>query len=330
MNHFVNSRLQTQAKRTLRIEARAIDTLCQHIDERFDQACRLIQQSSGHVIVIGMGKSGHIGHKIAATLASTGTPAFFVHPAEASHGDLGMITAQDVVLALSYSGETQELLILLPIIKRQGTAMIAMTGEAQSTLGRHADVCLNIAVEEEACPLNLAPTASSTVTLALGDALAVALLDAKGFDREDFARSHPGGKLGKRLLTLVSDIMRPIEQLPIAHSNDNILQAVIKISEGGMGFVIISNDRQSVIGVFTDGDLRRLFDHPQAVRLDLSKLKLGDHMHTPAITVNNDELAAAALNRMQSKKITALPVLDRRRQLVGAIHMHDVLKAGIA
>lgn len=329
----MKQRFIEQAQQTLRIESAAIDAVIARIDDSFSEACEQIRNINGRVVVIGMGKSGHIGHKIAATLASTGTPAFFVHPAEASHGDLGMITRHDLVLAISHSGETDEVITLLPVIKRLGVPMIAMTGNPQSTLARQADVHLSIAVEKEACPLNLAPTASTTVTLALGDALAVALLDANGFNAEDFARSHPGGKLGKTLLTYVADIMRPASQLPVASADTPLSSAIVIMSDGGLGMVIIT-DNQQVCGVFTDGDLRRLFDQlfskDHSKIPDLSRLSLCDYMHANPLTIAPSALAAEALQLMDSKKISALPVIDEQQQLIGALNMHDLLRAGIA
>lgn len=320
--------LITQAKQTLAIEAEAITRLIERIDDDFVQACELIRQIRGRVVVLGMGKSGHVGHKIAATLASTGTPAFFVHPAEASHGDLGMITQDDLVLAISNSGETDEVLALLPMIKRLGIPLLAMTGQRLSTLAKQADVHLSIAVEREACPLNLAPTASSTVTLALGDALAVALLASSGFDATDFARSHPGGKLGKKLLTYVEDIMHSGERLPRCQAKASILQAIVSISEGGMGLTIVVDSSQQVIGVFTDGDLRRLFDERGS--FDLSELTLATVMQKHPQTIQPGALAAQALKLMEEKRISALPVVNEKNQLVGALTMHDLLRSGVA
>lgn len=329
----MQQRFIEQAKQTLRIEAAAIEALIARIGDNFSDACEHIRAIKGRVVVIGMGKSGHIGHKIAATLASTGTPAFFVHPAEASHGDLGMITPHDLVLAISNSGETDEVITLLPVIKRLGVPMVAMTGNANSTLGKQANVHLSIAVEKEACPLNLAPTASTTATLALGDALAVALLDASGFDAEDFARSHPGGKLGKTLLTYVADIMRPAPHLPTASADTPLSSAIVTMSDGGLGMVIVT-DNNAVSGVFTDGDLRRLFDElfteKNGQTPDLSALYLRDYLHNQPLTIRETALAAEALQLMDSKKISALPVIDASQQLLGALNMHDLLRAGIA
>lgn len=329
----MKQRFIEQAKHTLQIEAGAINALIARIDMPFAEACERIRSIKGRVVVIGMGKSGHIGHKIAATLASTGTPAFFVHPAEASHGDLGMITRHDLVLAISNSGETDEVITLLPIIKRLGVPMVTMTGNENSTLARQADVHLSIAVEKEACPLNLAPTASTTVTLALGDALAVALLDASGFNAADFARSHPGGKLGKTLLTYVADIMRPAPQLPTATADTPLSQAIVIMSDGGLGMVMIT-ENQAVKGVFTDGDLRRLFDQlftgDHSATADLSALYLRDYLHAQPLCISETALAAEALQLMEQHKISALPVLNTRQKLVGALNMHDLLRAGIA
>ncbi len=317
--------LITQAQRTLKIEADAVLALISEIGDDFVAACQLIQSIRGRVVVLGMGKSGHVGNKIAATLASTGTPAFFVHPAEASHGDLGMITKYDVVLALSNSGETEEILKILPVIKRLGVPMIAMTGKKHSTLAQQATIHLSVAVEKEACPLNLAPTASSTATLALGDALAVALLDAKGFAAEDFARSHPGGKLGKKLLTYVEDIMRTGDDIPLCSATDSVFDGIFEISKKGMGFVVIVNPAGQVEGVFTDGDLRRIV-HEQA---DLSATALSDVMIRSPKTAHGDMLADEALKLMEKYKISALPVVSDNATVIGAINTHDLLKAGI-
>lgn len=314
-----------QAVRTLQIEADAIAALIPTLDKTFVQACEMIQSISGRVVVLGMGKSGHIGHKIAATLASTGTPAFFVHPAEASHGDLGMITKHDAVLALSNSGETEEILKILPVIKRLGVTLIAMTGNQNSTLATQADVHLTVQVDKEACPLNLAPTASSTATLALGDALAVALLDAKGFAAEDFARSHPGGKLGKKLLTYVEDIMRQGDEIPTCQSGASLFDGIMEISKKGMGFVVIVNDTQHVEGIFTDGDLRRIiYNHSDLKEVDLLSVMI----KSPKAS-HPQMLADEALKLMEKYKISALPVVDNDNRLLGAINTHDLLKAGI-
>ncbi len=272
-----------------------------------------------------MGKSGHIGNKVAATLASTGTPAFFVHPAEASHGDLGMITDKDLVLALSNSGETEEILTILPLIKRLQVPLIALTGRPESTLATVATVHLDVSVAEEACPLGLAPTASTTATLAMGDALAVALLDARGFTSSDFARSHPGGRLGRRLLLHIADIMHTGERIPCNHAHDPLPEALVEMSSKALGMTVIVNAEQHVLGVFTDGDLRRTFERHQYVHT----LHVGELMTTPCQTVSPDLLAAEAVALMETHKILALPVGDSEQKLIGAFNMHDLFKAGV-
>lgn len=320
-----SQQLINQAVQTLQIEADAIQALIPTVGDDFVKACELIQRVSGRVVVLGMGKSGHIGNKIAATLASTGTPAFFVHPAEASHGDLGMITKHDVVLALSNSGETEEIVRILPVIKRLGVPLIAMTGNAHSTLANQANIHLTVKVNKEACPLNLAPTASSTASLALGDALAVALLDAKGFAAEDFARSHPGGKLGKKLLTYVEDIMHTGDAIPTCQAKDSLLDGIMEISKKGMGFVIITDVNNKVVGVFTDGDLRRVIpQHGELTKVTLSEVMI----YSPKVS-NQEMLADEALKLMEKYKISALPVVNNNNQLLGAINTHDLLRAGI-
>ncbi|MEI7614025.1 MAG: KpsF/GutQ family sugar-phosphate isomerase [Betaproteobacteria bacterium] len=311
------------ARQVLRIEGEAVLGLTEHIDDSFLLALRLILNCQGRVIVCGIGKSGHIGRKIASTLASTGTPAFFVHPAEASHGDLGMITATDVVLAISNSGESNELLNILPFIKRQGAKLIAMTGKPQSTLARDADTHLNAAVKQEACPLNLAPTASTTAALALGDALAVALLDARGFGAEDFARSHPGGSLGRRLLTRVRDVMRAGEATPSITPNASITEATREISRGGIGMTVVISPAREVLGIFTDGDLRRAIVNNR----DLQALTVADLMSVSPHRIHPDKLAAEAVEMMEKYKINQLPVVDERNTLVGALNMHDLFQA---
>jgi arabinose-5-phosphate isomerase len=295
------------------------------IGDQFVAACRLIDECKGRVVVTGMGKSGHIGDKIAATFASTGTPAFFLHAAEASHGDIGMITAQDVVLALSNSGETAELVAILPVLKRLGAPLIAMTGKPQSTLGRAADVVLDVSVPQEACPLNLAPTASTTATLAMGDALAVALLDARGFTEEDFARSHPGGSLGRKLLLHVEDIMRTGEQLPRVTVDTSLHDGLIEMSAKGLGLTTVVDAEGRLLGVFTDGDLRRLLDKP----FDLHESKMGDLMKRNPKNVQPKMLAAEAVHVMETSRVTALPVIDASGILVGALNVHDLFRAGV-
>lgn len=313
-----------RARAVLAIEADAVAALARHIDDRFVAACRLVFGCSGRVVVTGMGKSGHIGDKIAATLASTGTPAFFLHAAEASHGDIGMITPADVILALSNSGETSELVALLPVIKRMHVGLIAMTGKPQSTLGRTADVVLEVSVPKEACPLNLAPTASTTAMLAMGDALAVALLDARGFTEEDFARSHPGGSLGRRLLLHVADVMRTGEQLPAVAPSAKLRDGLLEMSRKGLGMTTIVDAQRRVLGVFTDGDLRRVLDKrfdPDAAMTEV--------MTPQPKTIQPRMLAAEAVHIMETSRITALPVIDDDGVLVGALNVHDLLRAGV-
>jgi arabinose-5-phosphate isomerase len=306
-------------------EAAAIKALLERLDERFEQACHYLLQCRGRIVVTGMGKSGHIGNKIAATLASTGSPAFFVHPGEASHGDLGMITSQDVVLALSNSGETSELLIILPLLKRLGTPLIAMTGNPGSTLARESEVHLDISVEKEACPLGLAPTSSTTSTLVMGDALAVALLQTRGFTAEDFALSHPGGTLGRRLLLHVSDIMHSGDALPVVTQERTLYDALEMMSAKGLGMTAVVDAQGRLIGVYTDGDLRRTLNRP----IDIHQLKVAEVVTRNCKTVAPDMLAAEALQMMDEKKINGLLVVDHEQQLVGAFNMHDLLRAGV-
>ncbi|HVF16290.1 MAG TPA: KpsF/GutQ family sugar-phosphate isomerase [Steroidobacteraceae bacterium] len=313
-----------RARDVLAIESAAVAALEQHIDASFVAACQLIFNCKGRVIVTGMGKSGHIGDKIAATLASTGTPAFFLHAAEASHGDIGMITPIDVILAMSNSGETAELISLLPVIKRMHVGLIAMTGKAQSTLAKAADVVLDVSVPKEACPLNLAPTASTTATLAMGDALAVALLDARGFTEEDFARSHPGGSLGRRLLLHVADVMRTGDLLPATGPHTKLRDGLLEMSRKGLGMTTIVDPQQRVIGVFTDGDLRRILDK----KFD-PDLAMSDVMTANPKTIRPRMLAAEAVHIMETSRITALPVVDDAGVLVGALNVHDLLRAGV-
>ncbi|HEX5803535.1 MAG TPA: KpsF/GutQ family sugar-phosphate isomerase [Azospira sp.] len=311
------------ARRVLRIEADAVAALGDRIDGEFLAALALILNCHGRVIVSGMGKSGHIARKIAATFASTGTPAYFVHPAEASHGDLGMITRDDVLIALSNSGESEELMAIVPIFKRLGGKLIAMTGNADSSLAREADAHLDAGVAEEACPLNLAPTASTTAALALGDALAVALLDARGFGAEDFARSHPGGALGRRLLTHVRDVMR--EAPPAVAPEASVAEAILEISKGGIGMTAVVDRHRRVVGVFTDGDLRRAFEKD----LDLRALKVADVMTRNPRSIGPEKLAVEAVEMMEQFRINQLPVIDADGELIGALNMHDLFKAKV-
>ena len=313
------------ARDTLDIEAAALQGLKARLDERFVRAVEMMLGVRGRVVVSGMGKSGHIGRKIAATLASTGTPAMFVHPAEASHGDLGMIKPVDVVVAISNSGESDELVAILPVLKRQGVPLIAMTGGLQSSLARHADVVLDSSVEKEACPLNLAPTASTTAQLALGDALAVALLDARGFRPEDFARSHPGGSLGRRLLTHVSDVMRSGDAVPRVGPQASFSELMQEMSRKGLGASAVVDAVGRPVGVFTDGDLRRLIEKGQ----DLRALQAGDVMHTAPRTVGRDALAVEAADMMEQHRITSILVVDGEGVLCGALNTNDLMRAKV-
>ena len=313
------------AQETLGIEAAAVMAVRQRLGPAFAQAVERMLLLSGRVVVMGMGKSGHIGRKIAATLASTGTPALFVHPAEASHGDLGMITAADLVLAVSNSGESQELTAILPVFKRLGVPLVAMTGRADSTLARYADVFLDCAVDKEACPLNLTPTASTTVQLALGDALAVALLDARGFRAEDFARSHPGGALGRKLLTHVSDVMRSGSAVPRVGPDASFSALMREMSAKGLGATAVVNADGQVLGIFTDGDLRRLVERGQ----DLRTLSAADVMHPQPCTIAQDALAAQAAELMELRRITSVLVLDDQGLLCGALNSNDLMRAKV-
>ena len=312
-------------QRALSIETQALQSLLARIDARFAAACRLCLDCTGRVVVTGMGKSGHIAGKIASTLASTGTPSFFLHPAEASHGDIGMITRGDVLLALSNSGETPEVLMLLPHLSRLGVPVIAMTGNAPSSLARAAQVTLDVTVPAEACPLNLAPTASTTATLAMGDALAVTLLEARGFTAEDFARSHPGGSLGRRLLLHVADVMRTGANIPRVLPQTSLSQGLIEMTRKGLGMAVVADEHGRVVGVFTDGDLRRTLD----LQLDIHKANMAQVMTSPCKMIRPNELAAEAVHIMELHRITALPVADAAGLLVGALNVHDLLRAGV-
>ncbi|KZY35620.1 D-arabinose 5-phosphate isomerase [Alcanivorax sp. HI0083] len=312
-------------QRVLDIEARAVDALKDSLDASFSAACDLMLNAKGRVIVTGMGKSGHVGSKLAATLASTGTPSFFVHPGEASHGDLGMITPDDVVLALSNSGETAEVLAILPVIKRKGTGLVGMTGRPQSALAQLSDVHLTVAVAEEACPHNLAPTSSTTAALAMGDALAIALLEARGFTPEDFALSHPGGSLGRRLLLKVDDIMHAGEQLPVVSTDTSLSEALLEMTHKGLGMTAVTHDDGTLAGIFTDGDLRRIFDRD----IDIRKATIAEVMVTDPITIAPGHLAAEALQVMETRKINGLMVCDDAGKPLGAFNMQDLLRAGV-
>ena len=313
------------ARETLDIEAAALLQLKDRLDERFVKAVNMVLAVQGRVVVTGMGKSGHIGRKIAATLASTGTPAMFVHPGEASHGDLGMIKTVDVVLAISNSGESDELVAILPVLKRQGVPLIAMTGGMQSSLARHADVVIDCSVSKEACPLNLAPTASTTAQLAMGDALAVALLDARGFKPEDFARSHPGGSLGRKLLTHVGDVMRQGNEVPKVAPDAEFTALMREMSSKGLGATAVTNAEGHVLGVFTDGDLRRLIEKG----VDLRSLKAHEVMHPKPRTIQHDALAVEAAEMMELHRITSILVVDAEGVLCGAINSNDLMRAKV-
>jgi arabinose-5-phosphate isomerase len=318
-------RLKALGLAVIDTEAEAVAALRERIDDGFARACQYLLGCRGRVVVSGMGKSGHVGGKIAATLASTGTPAFFVHPGEASHGDLGMITSQDVVLALSNSGETDELVNILPLIKRLGVPLVTMTGNPRSSLAEAADVNLDVSVAREACPLGLAPTSSTTAALVMGDALAVALLEARGFTAEDFARSHPGGRLGRRLLLHVADIMHRGERVPAVRGDVPLREALVEMSRQGLGMTAVVDADRRVIGIFTDGDLRRTLDRG----IDVRAVRVDAVMIAHPVTANAELLAAEALALMESRKINALLVTDADGRLVGALNMHDLLRARV-
>lgn len=311
--------------RTIEMEVQAVGELTQRIDNDFCLACETLLACTGRVVVTGMGKSGHIGNKIAATLASTGTPAFFVHPGEASHGDLGMITKNDVVLAISNSGNTPEIITLLPLIKRLEIPLISMTGDSQSTLAEAACANLDVTVVSEACPLNLAPTTSTTVTLVMGDALAIALLESRGFSAEDFAFSHPGGALGRKLLLKVSDIMHKDNEVPRVSLETPLQNALLEMTEKGFGMTTVVDAEGKLLGVFTDGDLRRVID----AKINLSTATVKDVMSNSPKTISHDILAAEALSIMEKSSITALIVENQLQHPVGVLHMHDILRAGV-
>jgi arabinose-5-phosphate isomerase len=320
-----DQKLRALGLAVIQVEAQAISALAEQINDNFAAACKLLFNCTGRVVVIGMGKSGHIAGKIAATLASTGTPAFFVHPGEASHGDLGMITKQDVVLALSNSGETEEILKILPLIKRLGVPLIAMTGNPASTLGGVATTHINVAVVQEACPLGLAPTSSTTAALVMGDALAVSLLEARGFTRDDFALSHPGGSLGRRLLLRVSDIMHTGFNIPSVPESAFISHALLEMTEKKLGMTAIVDAANRVIGIFTDGDLRRTLGK----NIDIQNTPISEVMTPQCSVISGNILAAEAMQIMEHKKINALIVVDDQKLAVGALNMHDLIQAGI-
>lgn len=326
MNKTAKTHMREMGIAVLTTEARSITAMAQRIDESFERACQLMLECKGRVVVTGMGKSGHIGNKIAATLASTGTPAFYVHPGEASHGDLGMITPGDVVLALSNSGTTREILSIVPLIKRLGAPLIALTGNPTSELALESDVHLDISVEKEACPLGLTPTASTTATLAMGDALAIALLDNRGFTEQDFARSHPGGRLGRRLLLHIGDIMQTGDDIPHVRADVSLSEAMIEMTRAGIGMTAITDDAMKVLGIFTDGDLRRALEN----QVDPHKTRIDTIMTVDCKLASADMLAAEGLQIMQDKSINSLLVTDENQQLIGALNMHTLLRADVA
>jgi arabinose-5-phosphate isomerase len=324
-DNFDAARAVALAQRTFDIEAQALIGLKARLGDDFGRAVRAMLACRGRVVVMGMGKSGHIGRKIAATLASTGTPALFVHPAEASHGDLGMVTAGDVVLAISNSGESDELDAIVPPLKRLGVTLVAMTGRADSSLARHADITLSSAVDQEACPLNLAPTASTTAQLALGDALAVALLDARGFRQEDFARSHPGGALGRKLLMHVRDLMRQGDDVPVVGPETMLVEVMREMTRKGLGATAVADAERRVLGIFTDGDLRRLVEKGE----DLRALTAREVMHARPKLVREDALAVEAADMMEAHRITSVLVVDAAGRLVGALNSNDLMRAKV-
>ncbi len=309
----------------IRTEARAITALEERVDAVFAHACQIMLDCVGRIVVIGMGKSGHIGRKIAATLASAGSPAFFVHPGEASHGDMGMITNEDVVLALSNSGETEEILTILPLIKRLGIPFITLTGNPDSHLAHAADVNVDVSVEQEACPLGLAPTASTSAALAMGDAMSIALLEARGFGAEDFARSHPGGRLGRRLLLHVGDIMRQGDEVPQVSAEAYVGDALMEMTRKSLGMTAVVDSRSRVMGIYTDGDVRRTLDN----EVDIKNTPILEVMTSNCVTIPQEMLAAEAVNIMQRKAIFVLLVVTPEQQLIGVLHMHDLLRAGV-
>lgn len=325
MPNTKNNDFHAYAAEVIKTELEAINSLLDKIDDNFTSACQQILNCQGRVVVTGMGKSGHIGRKIAATLASTGTPSFFVHPAEASHGDLGMITKQDIVLAISNSGSTKEILTILPIIKRIGTPLISITGNDSSPIAKQSTVNINLDITLEACPLNLAPTASTTAALVIGDALAISLLKARGFTKEDFALSHPAGRLGRRLLLQVADIMREDQGIPQVQSKTLLKDALVEMSQKSLGMTAITNDKNEMIGLFTDGDLRRALDK----RVDVHQTIIDDVMTQKFTTISANSLAIEALNIMEERKINGFFVVDQKNKIIGAFNLHDLLQAGV-
>lgn len=326
MNKTTKNHIRKIGIAVLRQEAQSITDLIQRVDKNFEQACELMLGCKGRIVVTGMGKSGHIGNKIAATLASTGTPAFFMHPGEASHGDLGMITHRDVVIALSNSGSTEEIIRIVPLIKRLGVPLIAMTGNPISELAQESDVHIDVSVAEEACPLGLAPTSSTTAALAMGDALAIALLDDRGFTEQDFARSHPGGRLGRRLLLHIRNIMQTGKDIPHVPPEASLSESMIEMTRASIGMTAIVDDSMQILGIFTDGDLRRTLEN----KVDLHDCRIDTVMTTNCTLVSADILAAEGLQIMQDKSINALLIVDDDKRLIGALNMHTLLRAGVA
>lgn len=321
----MNSLFSKSALRTIAIEQKAVAALADHIGESFNHACEILLHCKARVIVLGIGKSGHVGRKIAATLASTGTPAFFVHPAEASHGDMGMLTADDVVLAISHSGNTDEILTLLPLIKRKNIPLVSLTGNSKSKLACFSDAHIDVAVEREACPMDLAPTTSTTATLVMGDAIAVALLEARDFTSEDFALSHPGGHLGKRLLLNVEDVMHGHGAVPQVSADTTISKALIEMTSKGLGITTITDHQGHLVGVFTDGDLRRAIE----ANIDLHGTLISQVMSASPLTISSNNLAVAALNKMETNKVTTLVVVNQENTAIGILHFLDLLRAGV-
>ncbi|MFT4560772.1 MAG: arabinose-5-phosphate isomerase [Gammaproteobacteria bacterium] len=320
-----HARLLSLGRSVLEIESRAIGDLAKEIDQTFAEAAEIMLGCRGRIVVLGMGKSGHIGSKIAATLASTGSPAFFVHPGEASHGDMGMITADDVVLALSNSGETDEIVILIPLIRRLGVPLVAMTGNGHSNLAKQATVHVDVGVREEACPLGLAPTSSTTAALAMGDALAIAMLQARGFTEEDFALSHPGGALGRRLLLKINGLIHTGKDMPVVTPDTSVAEALVEVTQKGLGMTAVVDHQSSVLGIFTDGDLRRVIDQ----RIDINTTSIREVMTTQCTTVSANILAADALRIMQDGKFNALLVVNSDQRLIGVLNMHDLLRSRV-
>jgi len=318
-------KLKKLGKAVIETEQIALSALTKHIDNKFVDACNIILECNGRTVVTGMGKSGHIANKIAATLASTGTPSFFVHPGEASHGDLGMITPDDVVVALSNSGETDEIVALLPVIKRLNTPLIALTGNPESTLAKTSNINIDVSVKKEACPLGLAPTSSTTAALAMGDALAIALLEARGFNEGDFALSHPGGTLGRRLLLRVEDMMHTSEDIPKVNETATLSEALAEMSKKGLGVTMIVNNNETILGIFTDGDLRRALDSG----VDFKNCHIKNVMTKNSRHISPESLAASALALMETHRINALAVVDEKNKLIGMLNMHDLLRARV-